>query len=74
MTVDGIDVDATVKRVRELLAKDQGVSPALRSTLEVLLVVVQLLVNRSGLKGLERNNCYRLRRIFVCLQGAARHA
>lgn len=49
MTVDGIDVEATVKKVRELLAKEQGISPALTSTLEVLLLVVQLLVNRLGL-------------------------
>lgn len=49
MTVDGIDVEATVKKVRELLAKEQGISPALSSTLEVLLLVVQLLVNRLGL-------------------------
>ena len=49
MTVDGIDVEVTVKKIQELLAKEQGVSPALRSTLEVLLVAVQLLVNRLGL-------------------------
>ena len=49
MTVDGIDVEVTVKKIQELLAKEQGVSPVLRSTLEMLLVAVQLLVNRLGL-------------------------
>lgn len=49
MTVDGIDVEATVKKVRELLAKEQNLPPALSTTLEALLVVVQVLVNRLGL-------------------------
>ena len=49
LTVNDIDVEATVKKVRELLAQEQAISPALRSTLEVLLLVVQLLVNRLGL-------------------------
>ncbi|MCQ8119350.1 hypothetical protein [Methylomonas rosea] len=46
MTVDNIDVDATVKNVQQLLAEEANLSPALRSTLDILLLVVQLLVNR----------------------------
>ena len=49
MTVDGIDVEATVKKLQELLAKEQNISPALSATLETLLVVVQLLANRLNL-------------------------
>lgn len=49
MTVDGIDVETTIKKVQELLAKEQNLSPALSTTLEALLVVVQALVNRLGL-------------------------
>ena len=49
MTVDNIDVEATIKSVQELLAQEANLSPALRSTLDVLLVVVQLLVNRLSL-------------------------
>ena len=49
MTVDNIDVDVTVKKVQQLLAEEAHLSPALRSTLDVLLLVVQLLVNRLSL-------------------------
>ena len=49
MTVDNIDVEATIKSVQELLAQEPNLSPALRSTLDVLLVVVKLLVNRLTL-------------------------
>lgn len=49
MTVDNIDVDATVKKVQQLLVEEANLSPALRSTLDVLLLVVQLLVNRLSL-------------------------
>ena len=49
MTLDNIDVDATVKKVKDLLAAETNLSPALRSTLEVLLLLVQLLVNRLSL-------------------------
>ena len=49
MKVDNLDVEATIKKVQELLAQEQNLSPALRSTLDVLLLVVQLLVNRLTL-------------------------
>jgi len=49
LTVDNIDVDATIIKVQELLAQEPNLSPVLRSTLDVLLLVVQLLVNRLGL-------------------------
>ena len=49
MTVDNIDIDATIKKVQELLAQEPNLSPALRSTLDILLLVVHLLANRLGL-------------------------
>jgi transposase len=49
LTVDNIDIEATIKKVQELLAQEPNLSPALRSTLDVLLLVVQLLVNRLNL-------------------------
>jgi len=49
LKVDDIDVEATIKKVQKLLAQEQNLSPALRSTLDVLLLVVQLLANRLTL-------------------------
>lgn len=49
MTVDNIDVEATVQKAKALLAEEPDLSPALRSTLDVLLLVVQLLSNRLTL-------------------------
>lgn len=56
MTVDQIDVDAKVKKVQQLLAEESHLSPALRSTLDVLLLVLQLLVNRLSLT--RRKTCW----------------
>ncbi len=49
MTVDKIDVEATIKKVQQLLAEEEHLSLALRTALEVLLVLVQLLANRLSL-------------------------
>lgn len=49
MTVDKIDVEATIKKVQQLLAEEEHLSVALRAALEVLLVLVQLLANRLNL-------------------------
>lgn len=49
LTIDNIDVEATVAQAKALLAQEQNLSPALRSTLDVLLLVVQLLTNRLTL-------------------------
>lgn len=49
MTIENIDVDATIEQVKTLLAQEKDLSPALRSSLEVLLLLVTLLVNRFGL-------------------------
>ena len=49
LTLDHIDVEATIKKVQQLLAEETQLSTALRSTLEVLLMLVQIMVNRLSL-------------------------
>jgi len=49
MTINNIDIDATIKALRQSLEQEKGMSPSLRALIEVLMVVVHLLVNRLGL-------------------------
>ena len=49
MTIEDIDVDAAIDSVKELLKTERGLSPALRSSLEVMLLLVSLLLNRITL-------------------------
>lgn len=49
MTVDDIDVDATVQKVKDLLAREKGLSPALKMAMDVLLLLVAALLNRLNL-------------------------
>jgi transposase len=49
MTVDNINVDETVKKVVALIEQEKNLSPALRGSLEVLILLVSILVNRLGL-------------------------
>jgi transposase len=49
MTINNIDVEDTIDRVKTLLAEEEDLSPALKSSLEVLLLLVALLANRFGL-------------------------
>jgi hypothetical protein len=42
MTVDNINVEETVKRVTELIAAEKDLSSALRASLEVLLLLINL--------------------------------
>ena len=49
MTVDNINVEETVKRVTELITAEKDLSPALKASLEVLLLLISILVNRLGL-------------------------
>jgi transposase len=49
LKIDDIDVESAVNSVKELLGKERDLSPALRSALEVLLVLVALLLNRLTL-------------------------
>ncbi len=49
MTIEHIDVDAAISAVKTHLKNERGLSPALRSAREVLLVLVALLLNRLTL-------------------------
>jgi len=49
LKIDSIDVDSAINSVKELLKKESELSPALRSALEVLLILVTLLLNRITL-------------------------
>jgi len=49
MTIQNINIDEVVKRVKSQIASEKNLSPALKASLELLLVVVTLLVNKLGL-------------------------
>lgn len=49
MTVENINVEAAIKRVNDLVALEKDISPALKASLEVLLLLVTILANRLGL-------------------------
>jgi transposase len=49
MTIDNINVEETVKKVTDLIAQEKNLSPALKGSLEVMLLLISILVNRLGL-------------------------
>lgn len=49
MTINNIDVEATIERVKTQIAEEENLSPALKSSLEVMLLLVTLLADRFGL-------------------------
>lgn len=49
MVVEKIDVHKSLEQARELLNKEKNLSPAFRSVVEVLIMLVTILVNRLGL-------------------------
>ncbi|PFG11828.1 IS66 family transposase [Marinobacter sp. LV10MA510-1] len=49
MKIDNIDVDSAIASVKNLLEKERDLSPSLKAALEVLLVLVALLLNRTTL-------------------------
>jgi transposase len=49
LKIEDIDVDSAINSVKELLKKESDLSPALKSALEVLLILVSLLLNRITL-------------------------
>ena len=49
MTIKNIDVEATINQVKAQLAAEKDLSPALRSSLEVLLLLVTIMLSRLGL-------------------------
>ncbi|MBV5317405.1 MAG: IS66 family transposase, partial [Desulfobulbaceae bacterium] len=49
MTINNINAEETVRKVADLIAAEKGLSPALKGSLDVLLMLVSLLLNRLGL-------------------------
>ena len=49
MTVENINVEEAIARVNDLIAQEKHLSPALKASLEVLLLLVTILANRLGL-------------------------
>jgi transposase len=49
MTIDSIDVTATLERVKKRLASDKDMSESIRSLLEVLVLIITLMANRLNL-------------------------
>ncbi len=49
MTISNIDVEATIERVKTQLAAEKDLSPALKSSLDVLLLLMTILLGRLGL-------------------------
>jgi len=49
MTVENINVEKAIQRVNNLVEQEKTLSPALKASLEVLLLLVTILANRLGL-------------------------
>ncbi|MFT5082188.1 MAG: transposase [Lentisphaeria bacterium] len=49
LTLDTIDIDATLSEVERLLKEGTTISPALKSLVSILVVSIKLLTNRVGL-------------------------
>ena len=49
MKLDSIDIEEAVTKIKRLLKEEQGLSPALAASIEIILLVVKLLVNRLNL-------------------------
>ncbi|TLD41173.1 MAG: hypothetical protein JETT_2555 [Candidatus Jettenia ecosi] len=46
MTIDNIDIEVTLQKVEKLLSEEKGLSPAMRSMVELLVLLITLLVGR----------------------------
>lgn len=49
MKINGIDVDATLKKVATVLSEEKGLSPAIRSVVELPVLLITLPVSRLNL-------------------------
>lgn len=49
MTINNISVEKTLEKVKKQMEEEKDLSPGLRASLEILLTLVTLLVNRLGL-------------------------
>ena len=49
MAIDNINIDTTLKNAEKIIAEDKGLSPATKSLLEILVLVITLMANRLNL-------------------------
>ena len=49
MTIENINIDETLKNASKLIAEDKELSPATKSLLEVLVLIITLMANRLNL-------------------------
>ena len=49
MTINNVDIDATLNKVKSLLKEEKDLTPAVRSMIELLALVITLLVGRLNL-------------------------
>ena len=49
MTIQNIDIDATLNKVKTLLVEEKELSPTMRSMVELLVLLVTLLANSLNL-------------------------
>jgi len=49
LPMNGIDIESAISNARKLLDKEETLSPALRSAMEVILTLVSLMFNRLGM-------------------------
>lgn len=49
MKIESINIDETIENTKKMLEEDPNVSPALKSSFELLLLLITLLLNRLGL-------------------------
>ena len=49
MKLETIDIDEILKKTKKQLSEDPGISTSLKNSIELLLVLVTLLINRLGL-------------------------
>ena len=47
MTVGHVNVLETIERIKKEISKDKSISPALVSSIELLIVVIQMLLDRQ---------------------------
>ncbi len=55
MKINGIDIQKTIADLKEQLAVDTMISPSLKATIDVLLIIISMLCNRLGLNSKNSN-------------------
>ena len=55
MKINGIDIQKTITDLKEQLSVDTMITPSLKATINVLLVIVSMLCNRLGLNSKNSN-------------------